>query len=598
MPGRRGGYAPLRDYGAIGDGRTLALVARDGSIDWLCLPDLDSPSVFAGLLDASGGGRFALVPELPFRAERRYLPDTNMLETTFTTASGSVRVTDAMLLPEPGLAPGRELVRCVEGLAGEVPMRWSVDPRFGYAGWPTRIIRRLGVPVAAARSDGIAICSWEAGEPQLAPDSIGGRFRLRERSEALIVLCHAHGEPLVLPNRREVEDRLAATVEFWRRWAGERRYEGPWREAVVRGALTLKLLIYAPSGAITAAPTTSLPEALGGVRNWDYRYCWLRDSAFTLDALLSTGCAREADAFFWWLLHASQLTHPELRVLYRLDGGTKVPERELRLSGYRGSGPVRVGNAAAGQLQLDSYGELLQTAYRYASSGRSIDRDAGRRLAGLADHVVAVWREPDAGIWEVRSGERHFTQSKVMCWRALDCATQLAEEGQLPGGSLARWRSEAEAIRRFVERQCWSDACRSYVRYAGGDELDASLLLMALVGYLPPDHPRLHATIGAVRRELCRGPLVYRYLGEDGLPGEEGAFLACSFWLAEALARSGRPEDAAGQMEELLALANDVGLYAEEIDPESGEFLGNLPQALSHLALVSAAVAIGEAQGG
>jgi GH15 family glucan-1,4-alpha-glucosidase len=592
----RDGYAPIRDYGAIGDGRTMALVARDGSIDWLCLPDLDSPSAFAALLDAERGGRFALAPALPFTAEHRYLPETNALEATFATAGGRVRVTDAMLLPESGLAPGRELVRRVEGLAGEVPMRWSVEPRLGYAGWRTRTGTRLGVPVASGGSGAVAVSAWGADEPRIGADSIHGGFVAHEGSEALIALSAAHGEPLVLPSRGEVEARLAATLRFWRRWAADRRYEGPWRDAVVRSALALNLLVQAPSGAIAAAGTASLPETLGGVRNWDYRYCWVRDSTFTLHALLRLGCPGEARAFFWWLLHASQLTHPELRVLYRLNGGVNTPERELPLAGYLGSRPVRVGNEAATQLQLDVYGHLLATASLYCDAGGELDRDTAKRLAETADLVCRIWRLPDSGIWEVRSQPVHFTESKMMCWIALDRALGLAGRGLIPSSRTGRWRREAAAIRRFVDERCWSQTLRSYTRAADTEELDASLLLGALMGYAEADDTRLAATVQRVSETLRRGSFVLRYLGEDGLPGREGAFIACSFWLVEALARQRRIDEACGLMEELLGVANDLGLYSEEIEPGSGAFLGNFPQGLVHLALANAAATIEDAR--
>jgi GH15 family glucan-1,4-alpha-glucosidase len=587
-------YLPLRDYAAIGDGRTVALVGIDGSIDWLCLPDLDSPSVFAAILDAGRGGRLALAPEAPHMAKRRYVPDTNVLETTFSTDGGTARVTDALTVSETGLAPGRELVRRVEGLSGRVALRWCVEPRFHYADARTRIDRRGGVPVATWGADALAVCSWSAGEPHCDPDRISGKFEIEDGEVALIAISAAHQEPLVLPARDEVEARLAETLASWRRWLSRRAYEGPWREPVMRSALVLKLLVFAPSGAIAAAPTTSLPESIGGERNWDYRFSWVRDSAFTLNALLAIGCPAEAEAFFWWLMHASHLSHPRLHVLYKLGGGVSAREETLSLNGYRGSRPVRVGNAAAVQRQLDVYGELFQTVSLYARVGNDIDPDFGRRLAKTADLVCDIWREPDSGIWEVRSEPVHFTQSKMSCWTALARAAELAEDGQIPSSHATRWRREAEEIERFVETRCWSDEMQSYTRFAGARELDAGLLLGVLMPYGLGREERLKATVDAVRRELGSGPLLYRYTGQDGLEGHEGFFLTCSFWLVEALARIGRLEEAGSMMEELLLLANDVGLYAEEIEPVSGEFLGNFPQALVHLALISAAVAIDE----
>jgi GH15 family glucan-1,4-alpha-glucosidase len=578
------GYAQIRDYGVIGDGRTVALVARDGAIDWLCLPDLDSPSVFAALLDSERGGRFVIEPESVSDTARRYLPGTNVLETTFTTATGLVRVTDAMTLPRCGLSPYRELTRKTEGLAGEVPLRWRVEPRFGYTTAATRIERRAGVPIATAGRDAVAVCSFGAGEATTSDGAISGNFTARVGTTSLLVLSAAHQEPLVLPARADVEARLEATSRAWREWSDRRKYNGPWKDAVLRSALALKLLVYAPSGAIAAAATTSLPEEIGADRNWDYRYSWPRDSAFTLEALLALGCSSEVRAFFYWLLHASQLTHPRLQVLYRLDGRAEAEEKSLPFAGYRGSRPARVGNGAAGQTQLDVYGEVFAAAARFAEFSGDLDRDHGRRLAEIADHVCQIWEQPDAGIWELRGEPRHFTQSKMMCAVALDRACELAERGALPAKHLEDWRREQNRIREFVETRCYSASKGSYVRSAGEEELDGSLLLAVLADYDDPASPRLLGTVDAVRHELGRGPLVYRWADEPG------AFLACSFWLADAYARQGRLEQAATLMDELIGLADDLGLYSEELDAETGEFLGNFPQGLTHLALINAAV--------
>jgi GH15 family glucan-1,4-alpha-glucosidase len=591
------GYAPLREYAAIGDGRTVALVARDGSIDWLPLPDLDSPTVLGAVLDAARGGSFELRPTCRYTVKRRYLPDTNVLETTFLTEQGTVRITDAMTLPDASLVPYRELQRRIEGVAGRVPMWWRLEPRFGYGGWRAKLRRRGGVIVATSAADALALLAFDGGEAEaeISDCVVQGRFEIGAGGVALLALVFAHQEPLVLPSRAELVSRLESTGASWSRWVANRAYDGPWRQAVIRSALALKLLVYAPSGAIAAAATASLPETIGGSRNWDYRFSWIRDSAFAIDAFLQLECPDEADAYFWWLMHASQLTRPRLRVLYRLDGGTRVGERELPLAGYRGSRPVNVGNGAAEQLQLDTYGELIQAAWLYAGAGNQIDRDIGRRLAGIADHVCTIWRRPDAGIWEVRSDPTHFTQSKMLCAVALDRAGDLAEQGLIPDKNAGRWRAESGAVRAFVDEHCWSESRPSYTRSAGSDELDASLLLAVLHGYGGRGDARMRQTVEAIRRELSTGPYVRRYTGEDGLEGEEGAFVACSFWLVEALARMGQVVAAGELMDELVALANDVGLYSEELDPESGDFLGNVPQALSHLALISAATAIGEA---
>jgi GH15 family glucan-1,4-alpha-glucosidase len=588
------GYAPIADYGAVGDGRTVALVARDGSIDWLCLPDLDSPSTFGAIVDRDRGGRFELQPDEPFEARRRYLPETNVLETTFSSAGGTVRVTDAMALPTSGLAPYRELVRRVESVAGRVPMRWRVEPRPGY-GNEVDLDRRAGVPVATHGADALAVLGWDAGEPTVRDGAVNGRFVAADGGVAHLVLAAAHQEPVVFPARDAVETRLEETARSWRDWTGGREYDGPWRDAVLRSALALKLLVFAQTGAVAASPTTSLPETIGGERNWDYRFSWPRDSAFALRALLELGCSSESDAFFSWLLHASQLTKPEVHVLYRLNGRAEADERSLPLSGYRGSRPVRIGNGAAGQTQHDVYGEVLDAASHVARSEGGVDRDQARRLAKMADYMCEIWREPDAGIWEVRAQPAHFTQSKMMCAVALDRACALAEQGHLEG-DVKRWRRERERIREFVESRCYSERKRSYTRCADDEQVDAALLVGVIAGYDEPTAPRLVGTVDAVRRDLADGPLLRRYLDEDGLPGEDGAFLACSFWLVEAYARQDRLDEATTLMDELVGLANDVGLYSEEIDPATGEFLGNFPQGLSHLALITAAVSIEKAK--
>jgi GH15 family glucan-1,4-alpha-glucosidase len=470
-------------------------------------------------------------------------------------------------------------------------MRWRIEPRFDYGRATTIIEARHPFPVALSRGHALGVCAWDAGVARCGAAAVDGEFEAREGSRALLAVAAAHGEPLVFPARAEVDARLDATMAFWRGWSGTLTYEGAWRDAVVRSALTLKLLVFAPSGAIAAAATTSLPEQVGGDRNWDYRFSWLRDASFTLEALLQLGRHTEATSFFWWFMQATRLTHPRLHPLYRLDGGAHAPEQTLSLAGYRGSKPVRVGNAASAQLQLDTFGNLLDTAFGYATRGFHIDRDTGTELADLADFVCTAWREPDRGIWEVRMASQHFTHSKAMCWIALDRAIRLAEAGVLPTGRLARWREEAARVRAFIDAHCWSESKQTYVRFAGADEVDASLLLLAITRYAAPTDPRLNSTIDAIRRDLGHGPLVYRYLGADGLRGAEGVFLCCSFWLVEALALVGRREEAAQLMEALLALANDVGLYAEEMHPETHEFLGNFPQGLVHLALISAAAA-------
>ena len=592
------GYAPIQDYAVIGDGRTSALVARDGSIDWLCLPDVDSPSVFGRILDALRGGSFQLAPVDAFEAERAYERDSNVLTTTFRTSSGVARLTDAMLLTDANVVtPHRELVRKLEGVAGEIRLAWRFEPRFGYGEGKTKLEDRRGRFVASAGADALALLLCDTEPGRISNGTVEGEVALRTGESVVLALAASHQAPLVFPGRDDLERRLERTRRFWSEWGGRAMYDGPWREAVVRSVLALKLLVFAPSGAIVAAPTASLPEWLGEGRNWDYRYTWLRDASWTIDALLRLGYPEEAHAFFWWLMHASRLTQPRLQILYRVDGSARAPEEELSdLAGYRGSKPVRVGNGAANQVQLDVYGDVLECVWLYAQEVGHLDRDTGKDIAKIADHVAERWQEPDSGIWEVRAPETNFTQSKALCWIALDRACKLAERGFVPGKSATRWRETADAIRAFVTDHCWSEGRGSYKRADTMDELDASLLTMTILGYDEPTADRSRGTVAAVERELGRGPFVYRYRGEDGVGGEEGAFLTCSFWLVDALARCGRVEDARSLMDELLAKANDVGLYSEEIDPGTGDFLGNFPQGLTHLALINAAVSIADAE--
>jgi GH15 family glucan-1,4-alpha-glucosidase len=544
------GYLPIADYAVIGDGHTTALVGRDGSIDWLCLPDAGSLPVFDRILDGPDGGCFELRPQESFEAVRRYREHSNVLETVFTTAAGSARVTDAMTKLE---GDERELVRVVDALDGEVPMQW----RF------------------VARGDHVSfdVHGWDVGE---------GSFTARPRS----TFVASTGSP---SSREDAERAVERASARWQEWAARARYDGPWREAVVRSALVLKLLTFEPSGAILAAPTASLPERIGGDRNWDYRYSWLRDGIYTMRALLSLGYRDEARAWFTWQMDAIRPHLPEVKPLYRLDGTCDEVEQELPLPGYRGSKPVRLGNAAAEQLQLDVFGHLLESASRLRGETGPFEPGVGRDLAVLADFVADAWRRQDAGIWEVRDGLFDFVQSKAMCWTALDRAADLAQEGAIPGSG-ARWREAADDVRAWVEREGWSDELGSYVQAPERHEVDAALLSLPLCAYASASEPRFRATADRIRRDLSAGgPLLYR---TRELARKEGAFLACSFWLVDALGRAGRSEEGHGLMAELVELANDVGLYAEEMDPETGEHLGNFPQGLVHLALVNAAVSL------
>jgi GH15 family glucan-1,4-alpha-glucosidase len=590
------GYAPIQDYALIGDGRTCALVARDGSIDWLALPRLDSDTVFARLLDAERGGAFELAPEIDFRVERAYVDSSNVLQTTFVTARGTVRVTDAITLDHGGLLPWFELVRRVEGVTGSVPMRWRITPRFGVgeeAG--ETAIELLGEAVrASSRGLSLVIYPFDAGEPHHTESEIGASFETEQGSSGLLVLRATHDEPIPLARREWAERRLVDTVADWKRWLAEAGVEGEWNAAARRSALALRLLTYVPTGAIVAAPTTSLPERIGGDRNYDYRYSWVRDTAYTLDALINLDLLVQVHASFAWLLAAVEKTEPNLHVFYDLDGEIVSDEAELELEGYRGSRPVRRGNGAAGQLQLGCYGDLLETAELYVRDGNALDDVTAGRLAEILDHLTTIWTKEDSGIWELTELQ-HYTVSKLGVWTAFDRALWLVENGQLPRDPAERWRECAKDVREFIERECWSESRGCYVMFPGSGKLDASVLRISRMNFLDLQGERLGPLVDAIRDELdAGGGLLYRYSGQQRA---EGAFVACSFWLVEALARAGRVEEARKTMREVLARRNDVGLFAEEIDPETGAFLGNFPQGLSHLALINAAAAIRRADG-
>jgi GH15 family glucan-1,4-alpha-glucosidase len=599
-------YPPIGDYALIGDCRGAGLVSRDGSLDWLCFPRFDSPSIFGALLDAETGGRLRIRPTEPYRAERRYLPDTNILETTFRTAAGAVALRDLMPVASEdekrrGLTPDHQVLREVQGLTGEVELEVVYAPRPDYGRSRPRLEPR-GALGLWCEANGAALTLQS--ELPLALTSDGrtavGRARVRAGQRAYVAFAYSQEAPqVVAPLREAAPELLERSARWWRSWAARATYDGPYREAVVRSALVLKLMAYAPSGAVVAAPTTSLPEKLGGTRNWDYRYCWLRDASFTLRALFELGYDEEAVAFLSWMLHATRLTWPELQVLYDVFGEAKLPERELsHLDGYAGSRPVRIGNDAHGQLQLDVYGEVIDAVARFARRGGRFDRDTVRLLEGLGRTVCKRWREPDEGIWEGRSGRFHHTHSKVLCWVALDRLVQMHDAGQLDI-RVDAFRAERDAIRAEVEARGYNARLGSYARVFGGEELDASLLTLPLYGFVDGRHPRMRSTCARIHQRLARDSLVYRYetTTDDGLPPGEGAFGICSFWAVECLARGGDLVGATAAFERLLACANDLGLFAEEVDPETGAALGNFPQAFTHVGLINAALTLAEASG-
>jgi GH15 family glucan-1,4-alpha-glucosidase len=589
---RKSGFAPIGSYAAIGDGRTVALVAADGSVDFLSLPSLHSPTTFGALLDPEKGGRFILAPSVEFEAARRYLGRTNVLETTYRTADGVVRVTEALTLQDGGLLPWVELARRIEGVEGSVPMEWRVEPRFDWGREAPQIERSGDLLVASGAGIQLTVPSWGAGEVEAEKKALSGSFAIAAGERAMLALVAAHEQPLHAPARDHVEARLDAATRVWERWLGMWAYDGPWEEEVARSALALKLLVYAPNGSIAAAPTTSLPEVIGGDKNYDYRYSWVRDSAYTLDAMMRLGLPEQVQQSFACLLRAVRQTAPDLRPFYDLDG--RVPTRTKTLDhlrGYRDSRPVRYGNAASTQLQLGSWGDLLETADMYVSEGHVLDGETGEMLAGCIDRVALLWQDEDCGMWEL--GElRQYTTSNIAVWMAFDRALGLAEQGHLPDDHVTHWRGQRRRLHDWIEEHCWSDDLGAYCGWPG-ESLDAGVLRAVRMGY--PERDRLASTVDAIRERLAAAPgLLYRTTEHVG---QEGAFVACSFWLVEALAGLGRVEQACETMEQVLPYANDLGLFSEQVDPDSGELLGNFPQGLSHLALINAAGAIQDAAG-
>jgi GH15 family glucan-1,4-alpha-glucosidase len=589
---------PIEDYAAIGDGRSVALVGRHGSIDWLCWPRFDSPSIFGALLDEHGGC-WSLAPIAPCRVTRRYVDGTNVLETRFDTDGGVLVLTDLMPVASEDdkgrfLLPDHEILRVAECVRGEVDVEMRFAPRPDYGRRPGRIRHagRLGVRVEMGAD--LPVLRSDLPLDITAEGQVTATARLRAGESVHTSLTFADDWPAVLPPLGEwSRAAIARSVTWWREWASRLRYDGPRRDAVIRSALALKLLVYAPSGAVVAAATTSLPERMGGDLNWDYRFCWLRDAAFTVRALFALGCSTEAEAFVNWLLHATRLTQPELRILYDVHGNAPEAERILEgLAGYQGSLPVRIGNAAAGQRQLDVYGEVIEAVVYFVEAGGTLDRETERTLCAFGEYVCRHWQEPDEGIWEPRSGAAHNTHSRVLCWTALDRLLQLHSKGHLRRAPAALFQKNRDLIRREVEARAWNPGLGSYVAQLDGDRLDATLLLLPWYGFEDAGTDRMRGTYARVREALGAGDgLLYRYRTEDS-PGE-GAFGICSFWGAEYLALGGgTPEEARDLFERLCGYANDVGLFAEEIDQSTGAALGNFPQAFTHVGLINAAVSL------
>ncbi|MBP2475800.1 glucoamylase [Crossiella equi] len=598
-----GGPGPIEDYALLSDLRTAALVSRTGSVDWLCLPRFDSPSCFARLLGDEQAGHWQIAPTGPVEHIHRSYRDTSLvLETEFHTADGVVRLVDSMPPHEKNMNDQPALVRVLEGVSGEVEVRLRWIIRFAYGDsipWVRRteahgsecIVAVAGPHTVVLRGDRLPyrVASGERAHEAVFTIAAGQKL-------SWIMQWSASHEEIAAPLDPDQETR--DSEDFWREWATGIRYDGPHAEAVHRSLATLKALTYAPTGGMVAAPTTSLPETLGGERNWDYRYCWLRDATFTLLALDNFGCSNEALAWRNWLLRAVAGDPGDVQIMYGIDGERHLVEWQADwLPGYQDAKPVRIGNAAFRQLQLDVYGEVMDALHLARERGLGETAESWALQRGMMRHLEGLWQQPDSGLWEVRGPDRHFTHSRVMVWVAFDRAVRAVEQHDLPG-PVARWRALRDAVHAEVLAKGWNAELNSFTQYYGGTELDAATLLIPAVGFLPGEDERVRGTIRAVERELKNGDLVDRYSTDagksdvDGLHGREGSFLACSFWFVDALALSGRRNEAASMFDRLVALTNDVGLLAEEYDASHGRFTGNFPQAFSHLALVNSAAVL------
>ena len=593
---RLDGYAPIEWYAALGDGRVTALVALDGSIDWWTVPTMDAPPVLEALLDADIGGRFALAPVDDYDVSRSYVGDSAVLETTYRVGAATVRVTDSLNRGLLGTLPWTELARKVEADGGEVRMRWEFRCGHRFADAQARSRLYHDTPVLTLGDQTMAVVTERAGDPQLLGDRVRGEFTARPGERALVAVVAADAEPLHLPRPVHILGRIEATAQAWQRWSDGLAFDGPWRDAVTRSAITLRQLTFDTSGSIMAAATAGLPEHLDAERNYDYRYSWVRDTSFSLDALVQLDLPEEVHTSMSWLLATVARTAPDIRVFYSVHGEV-VPDDVTvvtGLRGYRGATPVEVGNQAASQRQLGSYGDLTDAVWRYANAGNLLNEATGEMLAAMANQVCKQWPEADAGIWELGDSQ-HYTISKIACWVALDRTLRLAADNQVPADHAEQWRATRDEIRDYVNEHCWSTAKNAYTFYVGTDKLDCATLLAARTGFCPPGDPRLAGTVEAIRAELSAGgPLLYRY---SGMAGKEGAFVACTFWLVEALVKVGCVAEAEAVFEAMLDRCNDVGLLSEEIDPETGQFRGNVPQSLSHLALIGAATTLADALG-
>lgn len=593
----------IAEHGLIGNTRTAALISKNGSLDWCCFPRFDSPSFFAALLDDKEGGHFTIRPKNEFRSFQQYMQDTNVLETIFETTEGDVLLTDCFPVDSEEnkhgeLWPLHEVLRIVDGLSGDVEMAMTFIPKPGYGQAKIKITktRKFGLRCDLGKAIIFLNHSLRVDEIKISPNKNEAEaiFKISKGERIIFSLLYSEEAPTVVPPLGTfANDRLNRTIKYWRDWVSRCKYSGEYIEDVKRSALALKLLVFAPSGAILAAPTTSLPEELQGIRNWDYRYCWLRDTSLTVRALVDLGFYDEANAYMSWILHSTSLTRPRLQVVYTIFGEAKIPEKILSwFSGYRNSAPVRIGNAADKQFQLDVYGEVMHAIYIMLPHMKEIDRDTVNFITDIGKAVCDLWNLPDEGIWETRAGKVHHTHSKAMAWIALDRLIKICQ-GQQWNIPLDEFKETASELKASLEEHGYNEELKSYTATYDGHEVDASLLMLALMDYDPHSSERLFNTVMKIKKDLSRNGLVYRNItGDDGLPSGEGTFGACSFWLVDALARFGLSKEASLLFKDLLKRRNSVGLWPEEISPEDNEFLGNYPQSFTHTALIGAALSL------
>jgi GH15 family glucan-1,4-alpha-glucosidase len=593
----------IQDYSLIGNCRSAALVSKYGSIDWCCLPEFHSPAVFSALLDKAKGGFFSICPASDFRSYQKYLEDTNVVETVFTTKEGAVELIDAFAAAteeekQSSLFPDHEILRMVRCTSGTLQMKMEYEPKLFY-GKMTALLsdsKKLGIKFSWKENSFVLLSTLQQEQISIGRNKATAHFVMGKGDTVFFSFSCSRQSPAVLPELKATGlKRMEQTINYWKGWMSQCTYNGIYKEQVRRSALVLKLLAHAPSGAIIAAPTASLPEQPGGVRNWDYRYCWLRDASFTVRALIKLGFKAEAHAYMNWILHATQLTRPKLQVLYSVYGKPNLKEQALDwLEGYENSQPVRIGNGAHNQFQLDVYGEVLDAFFAYSALVPEFDRSSRKFMKGLGEVICRQWNQPDNGIWEVRSSPSHHTHSKVMAWAGLDRLIKLCNEYKWAGVPVEKYERVKKAIGKEIETRGYNEKLNCYTRSFNEGSLDASSLVFPLVGYCSASAPRMLSTVLGIRRKLSKNNLIYRYRSDDGILGEEGAFGICSFWLAENLSKAGNVDDAMAVFEAVQKAAGPTGLLAEEIDPRTFELLGNYPQGFTHIGLINAALSIEE----